>query len=272
MVKSIAPEKSASASASEQERKEAHEKAANERGLVVWTIVLAIATIVLAGIAGGQLWMFKRQLTIMENGVGDAKTVAEAAKASADASLLSLRPWLSCDVELGEPLTFNAEGDAVFAFHFVVKNVGHSPAMAVQFLPHLSLVDFHNDSMAWLKKMSDWNRDMSVNATMLLVPSGFNMGTAQYGPIIFPGGSKTFSYRIPLKRSVLEKSCEAIKPNTNFSPEVYALVFYAYPSATVRATTAVGRMILKIGGAIEMDKRLELGEMRLEEFSSDFAT
>lgn len=269
-MKLIAPEKSASAS--EQERKEAHEKAANERGLVVWTIVLAVATIALAGVAAGQLWMFKRQLAIMENGVGDAKTVAEAAKASADASLLSLRPWLSCDVELGEPLTFNAEGDAVFAFHFVVKNVGHSPAMAVQFLPRLGLVDSHNDSMAWLKKMADWNRDMSVNATMLLVPGGFNMGTAQYGPIIFPGGSKTFSYRIPLKRSVLEKSCEAIKPNTNFSPEIYALVFYAYPSATVRATTAVSRMILKIGGAIEMDKRLELDEMRLEEFSSDFAT
>jgi len=119
--------------------------------------------------------------------------------------------------------------------------------------------------------MADWNRDMGVNPPTILIPSGFSMGREEIGPIIFPGGSKTFNYRLSLKRSDLEKSCEDIRPNTNFSPEVFAIVFYTYPSATVRASTSVGRMILKIGGAIEMDAPLTLDEMRLEDASFDFA-
>ena len=240
--------------------------------LAKFTLWLVGATGVLAFIAIWQLGMFWLQLKVMKRGVEDARTVAEAARASAESALLQLRPWLSCDIELGEPLTFNAEGDAVFAFHFIVKNVGHLPAMAIQFSPSISLFEFHNRSMAHLKKMADWNRDFAVNAATVLIPGGFSMGPLDTGPIIFPGGSKTFNYRMSIKRADLEKSCENIKPNTNFSPEVFAIIFYTYPSAKVRATTAVGRMILKIGGAIEMDKPLSLDELRLEDFSSDFAT
>jgi hypothetical protein len=126
--------------------------------------------------------------------------------------------------------------------------------------------------MEHLRTMAELNRNMGVNATTVLIPSGISMGREEYGPIIFPGGSKTFNYKIPLKRSDLEKSCEDIRPNTNFSPEVYAIVFYTYPSATVRASTAVIRMILKIGGAFELDKPVGLDEMRLEDASGDFAT
>lgn len=260
-------------------KKEGEEKARNDAELVHETRDLAVATNWLAGftlfivfVTGGQLYMFLRQLRIMRDGAKDAKTTADAAKANADSALLSLRPWLSCEIELGEPLAFNAEGDAVFAFHFVIKNVGHSPAMAVQFWPHLSLFEFHHRSMAHLRTMAELNRNMGVNATTVLIPSGISMGREEYGPIIFPGGSKTFNYRIPLKRSDLEKSCEDISPNTNFSPEVFAIVFYTYPSATVRASTAVIRMILKIGGAFELDKPVGLDEMRLEDASGDFAT
>lgn len=257
----------------ESDAKEREEKAHLDSALVKYTLWLAVGSFALFGAAAIQAALFVWQLRLIGRSEAQAKQVAEAAKGSADAALLSLRPWLSCKIELGEPLTFNADGDAVFAFHFIVKNVGHSPAMAVQFLPNIGLFEFHNDSMAWLKKMADWNRDMGVDAPTVLIPGELSMGREQYGPIIFPGGRKTFNYRIPLKRSNLEKSCADIRPNTNFFPEVFAIVFYTYPSATIRASTAACRMILKIGGAFELDKFVGLDEMRLEDFASgDFAT
>lgn len=161
----------------------------------------------------------------------------------------------------------------MFGFRFTVKNVGHSPALSVQFSPFISLLESHGRSVAHLKTMADWNRDMGVNATTVLIPSGLNMGPLQIGTTIFPAGSKIFKYRLKIKRSELEKSCEDIRPNTNFSPEVFALVFYTYPSATVRATTAISRTIVKIGGAAELDKPLQLSEMNLDESGcADFAT
>ena len=50
------------------------------------TIALAILTLVLALIAGGQLVMFRSQLRLMRDGVQDAKDMAAAAKSSAEAT------------------------------------------------------------------------------------------------------------------------------------------------------------------------------------------
>ena len=69
-----------------QERPEREEKAANERSLIVWTMVLAGATIVLALLAGGQIWMFWVQLGLIRKSLIDTKGAADAAKQSADAT------------------------------------------------------------------------------------------------------------------------------------------------------------------------------------------
>ena len=78
----------------EQERPENEKKADRETRLVIWTVVLAVATIFLMLIAGGQLWMFWRQLRLMRDAVIDGAKVASAARDSADASLKSNMPIL----------------------------------------------------------------------------------------------------------------------------------------------------------------------------------
>lgn len=70
----------------EQERPERDEKAANERSLIAWTIVLACATIVLALLAGGQIYLFWWQLRIISESLADTKVAADAARKSADAT------------------------------------------------------------------------------------------------------------------------------------------------------------------------------------------
>lgn len=84
VVKSLEAEKTPERT--EQERPEREEKAANERSLIVWTIVLAGTTIILALFAGGQLYMFWVQLGLIRISLDEAKTAAEAASKAADAA------------------------------------------------------------------------------------------------------------------------------------------------------------------------------------------
>lgn len=65
----------------ERKKKEVH-----EADLAFWTLVLAVATIVLGAIAAVQVWMFLRQLKVMRTGQEDSRKLAQAAITSAEAS------------------------------------------------------------------------------------------------------------------------------------------------------------------------------------------
>lgn len=87
VIKSIEAEKTYERA--EQDRPERDEKAANERSLVVWAIVLAIATIILALVAVGQVIMFWKQLGLMKEGAKDTVKLASAAQSSAEAAKIN---------------------------------------------------------------------------------------------------------------------------------------------------------------------------------------
>ena len=89
VIKSIEAEKTTERT--EQDRPEREEKSANERSLVAWTIVLAIATIALASIAGIQVGMFWKQLKLMKKGVDDGALMAKTAR---EAFIATHRPKL----------------------------------------------------------------------------------------------------------------------------------------------------------------------------------
>jgi hypothetical protein len=57
-----------------------------------WATVYA--TLILAAIGAGQLWMFLRQLRYMRDGMNDAKSAAEAAKESADSLIAGNRAFV----------------------------------------------------------------------------------------------------------------------------------------------------------------------------------
>ncbi|MGA7750142.1 MAG: hypothetical protein WCA63_08340 [Gallionella sp.] len=87
VIKSIEAEKTPERA--EQDKPEHDEKAANEKSFVAWTIVLAIATILLALVAGVQVVMFWKQLGLMKKGAKDTANLASAAQSSAEAAKIN---------------------------------------------------------------------------------------------------------------------------------------------------------------------------------------
>lgn len=232
------------------------------------TVFIAFFTIALA-ISTTKLWKESKA-------AGDTATIAaNAAKESAHASVVALRPWLSCKAELAEPLTY-VDGDAVFMFNFVVKNYGQSPAMSISFSPNLTLSSTQNPPpIHSLMKHAVLNRDMPVDAMTLTLSStgGANIGSDQQGLVLFPNETHIFRYKIPIKRSEIEKSCKDIKPNLHFFPEVSGIVTYTYPLAKIRADTGFVNSIEVIGGAFELDNPVSLDEIRIDDRSMwGFAT
>ena len=237
---------------------------------------LAFLTGIIAVFTACLWWSTRRLWLAGEKQILVAKTAADAAKASADASLIALRPWLSCKVEIVGPVTFKPKGDALFKFKFIVKNVGRSPAMDVSFTPHMTLSGPQNKfAILMLKKMADLHRDLPVNVTAILVPGGQSLGDTKPGLVLFPEETHTYYYRISLNRSEIEKSCEDIKPSTNFWPVVYGIVVYSYPLATIRATTGFVLDIEKRDGVFTLDKMVPKKDILLRDdgpLSGGFAT
>lgn len=105
-----------------------------------WTFVLAIATIglsfltlMIAVIAGGQLYMFWWQLNIMRDGVVDAKQVAQAAKVTADVAKDSLRisqrAWVG--IPRVNPIFEYPDGENLRGVYYSARleNSGVTPAL-----------------------------------------------------------------------------------------------------------------------------------------------
>jgi len=111
----------------EQENREREENRANDRGLVRWTIVLAVATIVLAIVAAGQLGMFLFQLKLMTQATKDAGDAARSAKTSAEAVMLAERAYVK--MSHVRPGVQWIEGNKeLFRIQVEVKNHGRTPA------------------------------------------------------------------------------------------------------------------------------------------------
>jgi hypothetical protein len=236
--------------------------------------VTAIATAFI-GLFTWTLWQSNEKMWIA------TKISAKAANKNADTALIALRPWISCKVEIAGPLTYTPDGDAKFMFRFIVENVGHSPAFGVRLTPFLSLLSpKHEPSIVKLQKMAQLNRAMPVGTVSILMPGGIPIGGAELGLILFPNDPHSFNYKIPIKRADIESSCEDIKPNMHFTPEVFGLVTYTYPLADVRADTGFVRRIdnvspdSKSGLAFELSKPVQLGHLRVADHSlwSGFAT
>jgi uncharacterized membrane protein len=206
--------------------------------------IIAIFTVIL-GVATWFLWRATRNLVEDARATGASqlnvtKTAADAAKTSADASLVALRPWLSCEVKAVGPLKFS-KGDAVFKFSFIVTNVGHSPAMQVSLSPRITVLNSpYGQAIVWLKKIAEFNREFPVKTTTILIPSGENFGGEEIGLVLFPNESHPFNYILRIKRDEIEKSCEDLKLSKTskyIMPIVCGLVTYNYPLAKVRADT-----------------------------------
>jgi hypothetical protein len=123
----IVPPKEGTPEAERNER-ESHQKAANERGLVVATWVLTFATALLFIAASVQAGLFVWQLSIMRDGMNDARIAAEAAKISADALMKAQRAYVRLSHVGGMTLQI-ADETAVIQIQLQAKNWGETPAI-----------------------------------------------------------------------------------------------------------------------------------------------
>jgi hypothetical protein len=242
-------------------------------GLFYATVVLAVATF---GLLLTAIFQFREIRASMVVG----QKAAEAAKKSADASLIALRPWLSCKVEITDSLFYTEDGDAIFAFKFIVKNVGRSPAMGVGVYPRTNLMSSkHDNSILLLKRKADQNRSLPVDAVKLLLPGGASIGGAEVGLMLFPEETYTYHLKMPIKRQDIENACEDMA-DKYFFPEVLGLVTYTYPLATIRADTGFVYGIRKepdgdpSGTAFKLNESVPLRRLSLTDHPlwSSFAT
>lgn len=246
--------------------KEREFKSHLDSSLVKYTFWLAIGTVLLFVAAAVQVMLFFWQLRLIGRSEQQAKQVAEAAKTSADASLLALRPWLACKVEIAGPLTFNPAGDAIFPLKFVLRNVGKTPAMSVSlFFPQLTLHSpLHEHSILKLQRLAADSRGLPSKGGTILIPGQVPIANPS-GRLLFPDEEFVETWTMPISNAELLKACEGIRPATHFWPELVVLVTYVYQLANVRADTGFvyeisrrGRVPFQIGEGVPID------ELRIE--------
>jgi hypothetical protein len=125
-----------------EEKQERDKKTTTEDRLVEWTHALFWATAALAFVAAVQAGLFVWQLFLMRDGVkvaalaaGAARESADAARASIDLAQIDQRPWVSVDISIISPVTYDSNGNAHITFRFSLTNVGRSPAINIEVFP-----------------------------------------------------------------------------------------------------------------------------------------
>jgi hypothetical protein len=146
------------------------------------------------------------------------RLTAEAAKKSADASLLALRPWVSCEAKIISDLTYRPNGDPCITIRFILKNTGHSPAMGVRLIQWFHLLSpVHTLSIHVQQRIADLLKGLPAQ---------------ERGLLLFPGKTHVSDIELPISRIEIEKSIEDIKPKKHFFPELIGVVTYTYPLAS----------------------------------------
>jgi hypothetical protein len=110
------------------------------RALISWTAVLAFATVVSAVVAGFTLTAIQGQLDEMRKAAVDAKTTADAAKKSSEATerlSTSNRAWLLVRFISRDDATISPGGFFATDARFQIRNYGQTPAIITSAIPHL---------------------------------------------------------------------------------------------------------------------------------------
>jgi len=156
----------------QQQAAEREEKSALERRMVFWTWILAVTTIILACIAGGQLEMFRRQLGLMRKATSEAGDAAKAANTSANATMLAERAYVKMS-HVPPGVRWFEKNQELCQVEVEVKNFGRTPASVT-------------DVKIWAKLLDNGNllqepfhyphRDFTPNAFLVPNEAFFHQG------------------------------------------------------------------------------------------------
>jgi hypothetical protein len=250
-----------------QEAEDREEKRSADRWLVRWTAVLSLATMGLMLLTGILGYFAFKQSRDMRASIAAAHQAAEAANKSADASLLALRSWVSCEVQIISDLTYRPNGDPCITIQFTLENKGHSPAMGVRLHPWFHLLSpVHSHSIHAQQRIGDLLRELPDQ---------------DRGLLLFPGKTHIFDVELPISRIEIDKSIEDIKPKKTFFPELIVLVSYTYPLASHNPQTGHVYYLSKVvrdenyGFAFDLDEPFVKAEniaLREHALWSEYAT
>jgi hypothetical protein len=117
-------------------------KSANEHTMTVATVWIAGLTGLMLLVAGGQLWMFFKQLKLTQDAVSAGAVAAYAAKASAEALPKIERAYLFVEVLLNRAIEFDKDSGAYWAEMLVrITNHGKTPAILTRFRAYADFLD-----------------------------------------------------------------------------------------------------------------------------------
>jgi hypothetical protein len=202
----------------DREAKEHDEKTTNEKLLVLFNGLL-VAVVFLQWI-----WMIRQEIWMRKN-VTVAENTAEAAKKSADASLLSLRPWVSCEADIISDLKYSADGDAHIAIGFRLENHGQTPAKGIRL-------------RYWFEMLGPgMEHPVVAQQKNVELDKGLPLSAWDNGVVMFPRAKRYERVKFIIRREQIEKSIADIQPSKHFLPSLYGLVSYSYALASVSAHT-----------------------------------
>jgi hypothetical protein len=204
----------------------------------VWMIGLtfSIALFALCAVVVGILqWNAMRgQLAEMKSGGADTHDLAEAAKKQAGVAATQLemseRPWISAEITLASPLTFDAINESMkITLAFAIKNTGYSPALNVSYYAEMFPLGGGIDPVAERTKLCD------------------RMGNGELAPLfgdtIFPGDH-------PLERDLTigmsHKAVTSAAKGSFISPVVIACVDYQYSFSSQHRQTRYGFDLIRV--------------------------
>jgi hypothetical protein len=166
--------------------KQSHEESISDERLIAWgTIALVLATF---GLFGATAYLARStqhladearaQGKVLSDSIVEARRAADAAKASAEATVeantiaretaeADRRPWVAVDIALAGPLRWTDDG-ARMLFRFTLSNVGRAPAF--QAFVHAKMITFFGDPRAAQREFCEPTRNQAAGFGITIFP------------------------------------------------------------------------------------------------------
>ncbi len=126
-----------------------------------------------------------------------SEKVADAAKQSANVAEKTLvatqRPWVSVEMKIISPLTYDAEGNAQITIGFMLKNIGNSPAVELDLIAELHPI--FGDAVAKKQKLCDAVRKSHP----------LDSRVSEWGLVLFPQQSMPFGQALSVSHKEIEE-------------------------------------------------------------------
>lgn len=187
--------------------------------LMVFTGILAVATVGLGGATLGLYFTGEKQIRFNAEAAAAQSSAMEASIQAATRSaevaertmVLNDRPWVKLTVDIAGPFSF-LEDECRIDIKIVLENIGRSPAMKtgfhIVFGPIDSMAEKHHQLVDYAASVFDM---------------------ISYGRTLFPGEKREFERTYWISRGTIE---EAIKNDEGhrFRPTIVACTYYGLPT------------------------------------------